>query len=418
MKAVFCGSLHACLQAVVEELLAEVVLARAAAFDLDEVGRRKDRAEEAEVENVCAVVAGGHHADGHADAGLAGLVGGEKVGRAEQIVVGEVDGELLGVGNLRSDLHGEVGLVLAGKHLVGHFIEDLRQLGGMVLADGEDDRLADLAADRIAQGVFEKRLAEELVGGVREERLLEFALLEGLLAGLRLSSSVNDDDEAFVGEQLRGDLGAGVDDSRVDQEAFLHAVEQGVAKGRLAVLAAERAVGVEQQAALDLARVAGVGLRLVELLEVVARRGGEAELVADEIVEDGAGIAADGAVRFVGNDQIEIGRRKELLVLVVEQQRLHGGDDDLGLAPVVAVLLVDDRLESRSESRRRSLLAPDPRVRGDRRETARAAALPVRRNSLMTAAAISVLPVPVAISNRKRSLPSLTARLKRLTACS
>ena len=30
----------------------------------------------------------------------------------------------------------------------------------------------------------------------------------------------------------------------------------------------------------------------------------------------------------------------------------------------------------------------------------------------MTAAAVSVLPVPVAISNRKRSLPSLTARLE------
>ena len=36
------------------------------------------------------------------------------------------------------------------------------------------------------------------------------------------------------------------------------------------------------------------------------------------------------------------------------------------------------------------------------------AALPERRNSFMTAAAVSVLPVPVAISKRKRSLPSLT----------
>ena len=65
------------------------------------------------------------------------------------------------------------------------------------------------------------------------------------------------DDEALFGEQLGGDLGAGVHHGRVDQVAVLHAVEQGVAEGRLAVLAAEGAVGVEQQAALGLARVAG-----------------------------------------------------------------------------------------------------------------------------------------------------------------
>ena len=61
------------------------------------------------------------------------------------------------------------------------------------------------------------------------------------------------------------------------------------------------------------------GLRgLVEPLEVVAWRGSEAELVANEVVENGAGIAADGAVGFVGDDQVEIGRR-EPLVLVVEE---------------------------------------------------------------------------------------------------
>ena len=171
----------AILEAVIEKLFEEVVLARAAPLDLDEVGRREDRAEQAEVEDVRAVVAGGHHADRHADAGLAGLVSGQEVGRAEQVVVGEVDGELLGVGDLRGDLHGEVGLVLAGEHAVGHLVEDLRQLGGVVLADREDDRLADLPADRIAQGVFQEGLAEELVGGVGEEALLELALLESLL---------------------------------------------------------------------------------------------------------------------------------------------------------------------------------------------------------------------------------------------
>ena len=54
---------------------------------------------------------------------------------------------------------------------------------------------------------------------------------------------------------------------------------------------------------------------------------------------------------FVGDDEVEVGRREELLVFVVEEQRLDGGDDDLGLAPVVAVLLVDDGLEVVADSR-------------------------------------------------------------------
>jgi hypothetical protein len=41
---------------LVHELLAEVVPARAATFDLDEVGRRKDRAEESEIEQTRALL--------------------------------------------------------------------------------------------------------------------------------------------------------------------------------------------------------------------------------------------------------------------------------------------------------------------------------------------------------------------------
>jgi hypothetical protein len=46
---------------------------------------------------------------------------------------------------------------------------------------------------------------------------------------------VNVDDEALVGQQLGGDLGAGVHHGGVDQEAVLHAVEQRIAEGGLAV---------------------------------------------------------------------------------------------------------------------------------------------------------------------------------------
>ena len=49
-------------------------------------------------------------------------------------------------------------------------------------------------------------------------------------------------------------------------------------------------------------------------------------------------------MRFVGNDQVKVRRREQLLILVVEQQRLHGGNHDFGFAPVVAALFVNDRL--------------------------------------------------------------------------
>ena len=65
-----------------------------------------------------------------------------------------------------------------------------------MLADREDDGLADLSADRVAQGVFEKGFAEELVGGVGEETLFELALLVGFL--LILAGVIGErGDEAF-----------------------------------------------------------------------------------------------------------------------------------------------------------------------------------------------------------------------------
>jgi len=59
---------------------------------------------------------------------------------------------LLRAVHLRRDLHGEVGLVFAGEHAVGHVVENLRELGRVILADSKDNGLADLAADGIAQG--------------------------------------------------------------------------------------------------------------------------------------------------------------------------------------------------------------------------------------------------------------------------
>ena len=46
---------------------------------------------------------------------------------------------------------------------------------------------------------------------------------------------------------------------------------------------------------------------------------------------------------LVGDNQIEVSRRKELPVFVVEKQGLNGGDDDFCPAPIIAILFVDDR---------------------------------------------------------------------------
>ena len=282
--------------------------------------------------------------------GLARPVAVKEVGRAEQVVVGEVDGELLGVRDLRGHLHGEVGLVFAGKHPVGDLVETLRQLGRVVLADGEDDGLADLPADRIAQGVLQEGLAEELVGGLGVKALLELALLVGFL--LILARIVGErDDEALLREELRGHFRARVHHGRVDQVSVSHAVEQRIAEGGMSALAAEGAIGIEQEAAFYRARVADRRVVLVEVSQVVAGRGGEAQLVAHEEVEHRAGVAAYGAVGLVGDHEIEVRGREKLLILVVEQQGLNGGDDDLGAPPVVAVLFIDDRLEVRGEQR-------------------------------------------------------------------
>ena len=81
------------------------------------------------------------------------------------------------------------------------------------------------------------------------------------------------------------------------------------------------------------------------MLQVIARCGGEAKLIANEVLEDSAGVASDGAMGFIRNDQIKIRGREEPLVLVVEQQRLHRCNHDFRTPPVIAVFLVDNRLK-------------------------------------------------------------------------
>ena len=99
-----------------------------------------------------------------------------------------------------------------------------------------------------------------------------------------------------------------------------------------------------------LARVVGGGLVFVELFQVVARRGREAELVSDEIIKDGAGVAADGAVRFIRDDEVKIRGRKERLIFVVEQQRLNGRHHNFRPPPIVPILLCPRILSAAAQS--------------------------------------------------------------------
>ena len=49
-----------------------------------------------------------------------------------------------------------------------------------MLTDGKDDGFSNLAADRIAQRIFEKCFAEELVGGFGEKTFFKLSLFECL----------------------------------------------------------------------------------------------------------------------------------------------------------------------------------------------------------------------------------------------
>ena len=320
------------------------VFPRAASLDLDKILRREDRTHEAEVENVFAVVAGGHHSDGDANAGFGRLVTGEvgvEPAVAVEVVVGEGEGHLLGQVDTAGDLAGKVGIVPARPEVMRHLVQNGCDLGGVVLGHAEDEGLADLAGDGVLQGVLEEGLAENCVCLAGQEFTFEILvrvnLLDKLAVFVRHHHGI-----ALIGKHLGGDLRAGIGDDGVHKESISHAVQQAVAVGGFTRGAAERFIGVQQQAAFDLSRI--VCANIFDVLKVVFGCGGQAQLVADEIVEHRPAVAPDAAVGFVRDNQIKVGRREQLTVLVIEQKGLDGRDDNFSLSPVVAFLLVDDRL--------------------------------------------------------------------------
>ena len=135
--------------------------------------------------------------------------------------------------------------------------------------------------------------------------------------------------EAIVGQQLGGDLSTSVHHDGIDEVFVLHSIKQRVSERGLSALAAEGAVGVQQQPPLSLAGVAHFGAGLVKAPQVVSWSGSKSELVTDKIVEHRTGVATNGAMGFIRDHKIEVGRREEGLVLVVKHQGLNGGDHDL-----------------------------------------------------------------------------------------
>jgi len=183
--------------------------AGAASLDLDEIGGRKDGAHHRQVEDVLAVVAGGHHAHGDADAGFGGLVAIQKAGVPVEVVVGKVDAVLLGIRDVGGDLHRKIGVVSLRVAAHRHLVEQLGDLRGVCLADAEADRLADLSRERVEQSMVHECLAELPIGLVGEELALEIRRVEELLH-LFAFLVLDHHGIALFGEQLGGDLGARV----------------------------------------------------------------------------------------------------------------------------------------------------------------------------------------------------------------
>ena len=61
------GLVYAFRHGRIEQLLEEVVFPGTASLDLDEVGGREDGAEQAQIQDIRAIVPGGHHTDRHAN---------------------------------------------------------------------------------------------------------------------------------------------------------------------------------------------------------------------------------------------------------------------------------------------------------------------------------------------------------------
>ena len=74
---------------------------RTTTLNLDKISGRKNRAHQAEIQDIRAIVTGCHHAHRHANPGFAGSVHRIEITGTTEVIIGKVDGHLLCIRNQR-----------------------------------------------------------------------------------------------------------------------------------------------------------------------------------------------------------------------------------------------------------------------------------------------------------------------------
>lgn len=106
-------------------------------------------------------------------------------------------------------------------------------------------------------------------------------------------------------------VGPGIERERVHEirRIVLDSIQQAVTEGWFSVIAAERLIRVEQQAPLVFARVI-LAIFVLHAFDVIAGRRRQTKFCADEIFKNRAVVAADGAMRFIADNELKIRGRK------------------------------------------------------------------------------------------------------------
>ena len=236
------------------------------------------------------------------------------------VALGEVVDQALRVLGLVRHHPGEGALVV---RVVG--VEAPGNEVGVVVVLGEDDGLAQAVAtghlpamghqggqhlvDRVlVEQPLVERLGIDLVG--RAAVLVPFQLVP---AGLVLVRQVG------VADALALELQRHRDRHRRHQMAVCHGLVQAVGIGRHAVLQTEQAVGV--------------------VVDLVLGRGGQAHQQRVEILEDGAVLLVDRAVRLVDHDEVEMPDAKAALAAGHVVDQAHHGRIGRDIDPALGVLV-------------------------------------------------------------------------------
>lgn len=138
---------------------------------------------------------------------------------------------------------------------------------------------------------------------------------------------VDGDGPAGVLQCLGGDVRTAIDDLGLAKKRalrVLHRLKDVVSERWLAGLAAKVMIGVPELASLQRLGLFGSELLNVDVLEVSLGRRGQSNTRGLEELDCLAGIAVDGAVRLVVDDQVEVERRELLTVATICHQRLDG----------------------------------------------------------------------------------------------